>query len=406
MARSKKGRNAPAPATHRTREESPFWAFTFVPDRGAKRKTISTKTRNHAQAVKVRNKIITQIWGGRLAWLEASHTLNDLLELVVAHYQTKGNRSLRALVLRLKNIRKFPEFRDGEVPARKVTEAMIEAFKGWRRGWPKGNAKGYINRELAILRQAFRKGSKRLDENGSAMVDRVPGIEFFDEAKPRRRFAEEYEVSAVIAGLRAVAAREPRRRGHADVADLVEFLSLTGWRVGEPPTLRWSLVNWFTKTLLLEDSKTGESDEFPFGALPEMEELLERRRRITEEVERRPRAKRCPWIFHRNGQPIRTIQKAWRDGCREAGIPTSGPRALRPHDFRRTQARNVMQATGDPILALDLVRWKSLSMLKRYRILDERDRSEGLAKVRELRERKRAEQSAAVEDMTRKQREG
>lgn len=398
LARSKKGQPAPPPLEHRERVESPFWAFKFTPERGRKPRTISTKSRDHVHALKVRRKILMQIWGGKLAWLEAGHTLNDLLELVATHYQTRGNRSARALQLRLKNIRKFPDFLGGDIEARKVTEARIEAFKAWRRSWPKGNAKGYINRELAILRQAFRKAAKHLDEHGHPMVERVPAIELFDEPAPRRRFAEEYEITAVISGLRELAMRDPRKRGHADVADLVEFLSMTGWRVMEPPSLQWPLVNWFTKTLLLTDSKTGEPDEFPFGAVLELEELLIRRRRITDAVERRS-GKACPWIFHRNGRPIATIQYAWRDGLQAAGIPTSGPRSLRPHDFRRTQARNVMQATGDPILALDLVRWKSLAMLKRYRIIDERDRGAGLAKVRELRERKRAEQAAAAAAM-------
>ena len=43
-----------------------------------------------------------------------------------------------------------------------------------------------------------------------------------------------------------------------------------------------------------------------------------------------------PWLFHRDGQPIKSFRRAWRTACLKAGLP-----ARIPHDFRRTAVRNL-----------------------------------------------------------------
>ena len=40
-----------------------------------------------------------------------------------------------------------------------------------------------------------------------------------------------------------------------------------------------------------------------------------------------------PWVFHRNGKPIRDFRKVWKTACTNAGCP-----GRIPHDFRRTAA--------------------------------------------------------------------
>lgn len=186
-------------------------------------------------------------------------------------------------------------------------------------------------------------------------------------------------------------ARGGREALPEDVADLATFYYLTGWRNAEPRSLRWDQVSWFRKTLTLDArfSKNGEPLEYPFGADPDLEELLRRRRKVTDEAELRSGAA-VPWIFHRQGRPIRSFWNAWAKACERIGLPAKGPRSLRPHDFRRARARDLMDATADPFLTCELVGWKSLDMLARYRITNTADREGALAKVRALREARQA----------------
>ncbi|MGZ6174660.1 MAG: tyrosine-type recombinase/integrase, partial [Candidatus Binataceae bacterium] len=41
-----------------------------------------------------------------------------------------------------------------------------------------------------------------------------------------------------------------------------------------------------------------------------------------------------------------------------------------PHDFRRTAARNLINAGVDPLVTMALVGWEDMGMLKRYGIID------------------------------------
>jgi integrase len=47
----------------------------------------------------------------------------------------------------------------------------------------------------------------------------------------------------------------------------------------------------------------------------------------------------CPWVFQRDGKPIRTFRKTWAEACERAGRPT-----LRFHDLRRSAVRNMVRA--------------------------------------------------------------
>ena len=46
-----------------------------------------------------------------------------------------------------------------------------------------------------------------------------------------------------------------------------------------------------------------------------------------------------PWVFHRDGQPIKYFRRAWLTACKAAGAPHRIP-----HDFRRTAVRNLERA--------------------------------------------------------------
>jgi integrase len=62
----------------------------------------------------------------------------------------------------------------------------------------------------------------------------------------------------------------------------------------------------------------------------------------------------CPWVFHRNGRPIKSFARAWRTACRLAEYP-----GRIPHDFRRTAVRNLTRAGVPEAIAMKITGHKN-----------------------------------------------
>ncbi len=85
-------------------------------------------------------------------------------------------------------------------------------------------------------------------------------------------------------------------------------------------------------------------------------------------------------MFHRNGKPLASFPyKAWRAACRRAEVLGEDGRPKRPHDFRRTFARDLRRSGVSAHEIQDLAGWKTGAMLKRYDIIDDSDRRSAVA---------------------------
>ncbi len=111
----------------------------------------------------------------------------------------------------------------------------------------------------------------------------------------------------------------------------VEFLYLSGWRVGEMRSLRWADVNMDERVAVLkiENSKTKRSRPLTLeGRLWDIVREAHGARRLD-----------CPFVFHWNGQPIGNFRKRWNSACRAAGIE-----GVVVHDLCRSATRNLREA--------------------------------------------------------------
>jgi len=76
----------------------------------------------------------------------------------------------------------------------------------------------------------------------------------------------------------------------------------------------------------------------------------------------------CPWVFHRDGRPIRDFRAAWKAAHAQAGC-----RGRTPHDFRRTAVRNFEQCGICRSVAMKLTGHLTEAVYRRYAIVSESD---------------------------------
>lgn len=278
--------------------------------------------------------------------------VDDLLESHLARARTEGRRSLGRVALSIRHLLRF--FRG--VPAVQVTGAEVTRYADLRL---QEHAKpATVNRDLATLRAAYRLGLR----NG--VISAVPHITLLPEHNVRTGFVDP--------------ADRPRITRHLppDVADVVEFMAITGWRSqSEVFPLLWSQVDWAGGFVRLNPGDTKNKEGRMFPLIPELRAILERRLEITRRLER---ARRCviPWVFHRHGRPIKGIRRSWATACRKAGFP-----GLVPHDLRRSAVRTLERAGIARSVAMKLTGHKTEAVYRRYAIVAERDLREAGSKL-------------------------
>jgi integrase len=204
-----------------------------------------------------------------------------------------------------------------------------------------------INRELQVLRKAFRLGA----DQEPPLVKRVPKFHIMREENARRGFANRSQIEA----LKKAAAQDS-----LGMRALIEAAHMLGWRRGELLNLRVKNVNLADGTVRIETSKNGEPRETPMTAT--LRTLLE-----ALVVGRKPDERVFPTESY--------VRKVWPQLTAAAGCPT-----LIFHDLRRTSARSKRAAGVDQTVIMDMHGWKTPEMFGRYGIVATEDKVAALAK--------------------------
>ncbi len=111
---------------------------------------------------------------------------------------------------------------------------------------------------------------------------------------------------------------------------------------------------------------------------PELRAVLERQLTRTRDTEKAT-GRVIPWLFHREGKPIKSLRRAWRTARKRAGFPD-----LIPHDFRRTAVRNLERVGVSRSAAMKMIGHKTQSIYSRYAIADESMLQDGAVKLSAL----------------------
>jgi integrase len=319
----------------------------------------STGSHRKGDATALLRKRMEEMGRGQLVGpREERVTFEDLMGMIEDDYRVNGRKSLPAL----RSIRRHLGGHFGRRRAIDITTDRVTAYT--RARLEEGAAPATIQKELAALKRSFTLAVR---------AGRLTGAPYVPSVKvdnTREGFLTSADVEAVC------------REIGADLAPVVRFAALTGWRKREVFSLRWAQVDFGAGTVRLEPgtTKNREGRSFPFTALPSLERLLIEQRERTDEVERRTAAI-VPWVFHRAGKPIRTMRRAWKGAGERAGIPGAWI-----HDMRRTAVRNLERAGVSRSVAMKLTGHKTEAVYRRYAIADSAALAEGVEKLARLHE--------------------
>ena len=249
-------------------------------------------------------------------------------------------------------------FADNDVT--QLNETHVEQYITWR---SQSVTDGTIKREVGTLSAAFnhaiRKQKWRI-ENPCRLAERPK------EPKGRVRYLTHAEAQRLLQ-----AAESPVNvKGMALTSqykspvlrDFIELALNTGCRKGELLNLKWENIDFSTRLLYLEQTKSGEWQTVPINE--DARQVLVQRMRLRDEI-----CPDTPWVFFhvvpalntKVGDRVKNVRKAFSTACRRAGIGN-----FHIHDLRHTFASWLVME-GVPLFEVSkLLRHASIQMTERY----------------------------------------
>jgi Phage integrase family len=348
-------------------KQSPNWWIAYSVRGTLKREPAHTS--KEAVASKLLRKRLGEIALGKPVGPDIERTtFEDLAAMVVSDYKANGRKSLARVQDALAHLREyFGDFRAVEITGDKVTAYIAYRLE-------QKTANSTINCELAALSRAFNLGIR------SNRVSTRPYIGKLALNNTRKGFFEWEQFSRVLKNL------------SEDLQPAIETAYITGWRIHDEIFTRQrhhaDLKGRGWLRLDPGETKNGEGRNFPFTV--RLREIISYQLERTKALEKAT-GRIIPWLFHRDGRPIKSFRRSWLTACVKAGLGTEirsadgklikkiGNRI--PHDFRRTAVRNLERAGVSRSDAMKMVGHKTESIYRRYAIADEKSMKESAGKL-------------------------
>jgi integrase len=263
-----------------------------------------------------------------------------LLEVVRTDYKIKRRRSLydcekridKALVPLL-----------GHLPAGKAWEELDQYILARQNGEPgkrrRKASNGTINNELRIVKRAYRLGALK------GLVSFVPHIEMLPDGPERDGYYSRAEFDALMAAAPPL------------VRNILTVAYITGWRLRSILRLQWNQVDLKDGFVWQTEIKNQKATRWPLDEVPELRAVFEEQDAATKRV----KDAIVPYVFHRNGKPVKDLRKSFENVLTAAGI---ADRVF--HDFRGTAIVNLLEAGLDAPTIMNMVGLKTERMVIHY----------------------------------------
>ena len=227
-----------------------------------------------------------------------------------------------------------------------VTTSDLEKYQSHRLIEQKAE-RATVNRELAIMRRAF-----RLAFRGGALAS-MPFVPMLKEDNARQGFFERAEFDAILKHL------------PSELHPPLEFMYVTGWRKTEVFSLSVAQVDLKARVVRLEVGTTKSGEGRSFYLTDDLHALLTKQAESIAALKKQDII--CASVFHRpDGKAILNFRGAWKAATKAAGYP-----GKLVHDFRRTAVRNLERAAVPRASAMKMVGHATESIYRRYAIQDE-----------------------------------
>lgn len=276
----------------------------------------------------------------------------DLEKLLIDDIKANGRPSyLETATHRCKHLKRwFGSLRASEIDYSKLAEYKTARLKAKA-------SESTVRQELVLMGRMLRLGVM------AGRLEHVPPIPTLKVDAARQGFATPEEIGRVVSHL-------PEH-----VASVVLTLYWTGMRSAEVLNLQWSNVDLAVQEIVLKaaDTKTHRARVIPFGNLKPLAELLQSQRERVSALEREEH--RIITAVFPGCSPV-TFKRWWLKAVKAASLP-----ALRPHDLRRSAARNFIRSGVSEGVTMSLLGHRTRSMLDRYNITSRLDLQDGMGRL-------------------------
>ena len=325
------------------RKESPVWWIKY--SHKAKLMRESSHSTKESDARKLLKKRLGEIEAGRPVGPAVGKTsFEDLALMITNDYKANGRKSLARVDDAINHLRVF----FGDSRAVEITGDRVTGYVTHRQ--KEKAAASTINNELAALSRMFVLGMR------AGKVASKPYIGKLKLNNVRKGFFEWEQFRPVLTRL------------PLDLQAPIEAAYITGWRIhGEIFTRQKHHADLKGRGWLrLEPGETKNDEGRMFPMTSRLRAIIETQLEHTKALEKAT-GRIIPWLFHRNGKPIKTFRRSWLTACKNAGMPGKVP-----HDFRRTAVRNLERAGVPRSAAMKMVGHKTEAIYRRYAIAEEK----------------------------------
>lgn len=320
------------------RQDSRFW--WIAPVVNGVQAPQSSKETDYGAALQKLKLLEGKIADGRILTPKADRGLfGALLDAVTTDYEIKKRRSIEDMKRRIK-LHLRPAL--GRLRCEQVNSLILNDYIRSRQQASHPAANSSINRELAIIKRAFRLGEI------AGVISRKPFIEMLPEDNDRDGYYSPVQFQTVLGHCSGVA------------VSILWMAYVTGWRFRSILRLEWRQVDLKERFVWLNAKDTKNRKAVRWPLVMGLGEILDAQRALTTEVERRKK-QIIPYVFHREGVPVRSIRTMFENARTKAGLP-----GRRIHDFRGTAIVNLLEAGVDPIRVMNMVGLKSIQMIDHY----------------------------------------